>query len=546
MRTILRTVICVVLFGLGSPKIALGYGPATQPQQIKNYCRTQSTPKEVRSICNGKSPLPATVTRNIRNHELLCSPFSSKQNRIPQPYDFDTWADTLAIGDEESHVEAFRMRQSAPEPKLSGRTRFHTYEEWDWEACELITSSLICGEDTICKSVPKNTYNPSTGLYSHTVTEQICETKPRSCYADIPKHESVSCSTEWMTYDITYKRPSKNEWNPSSKGYHDVIPNKYDLLPGEVENLTFKTSSKKSSMLTPNLIIENNRNVYTHRVLGSAANAVCRQDANYHANVLVYTKHRIKSSKSPNPLVLPTDMDGRPVKPLTWVESKIEGKKSAVKAYPVRLKLHDVSAALMRFVSDSSENGNGKSQFTKKFTKDTQIRIRLVKKRWWWWDEEWSRIYTYDGEVTKASLNTLSDNGDTKIADALEFDLNKGDDSSTNLYRRARSKVSQFFFGGDSHVVQSLQPNREYEIKVAIYQKGAEFYKQSCAEAPQDWDCRWWAIGPLARREKHYFSEEISIPFRTPKDFDARSGWEKFKSSVNIIERFLFWAGDKK
>src|SRR5690606_30791958 len=105
--------------------------------------------------------------------------------------------------------------------------------------------------------------HPSCGYETVTVGydddgNAITETRMRSCLHDEARHETRHCSDEVMNYEANYERPDLNVWGPGTsaddrgidplKRYHDIIPNKYDLLPGETESIQIYNTSGNFSL----------------------------------------------------------------------------------------------------------------------------------------------------------------------------------------------------------------------------------------------------------------------------------------------------------
>src|SRR5690606_12375934 len=90
-----------------------------------------------------------------------------------------------------------------------------------------------------------------------------------------------------------------------------------------------------------------------------------------------------------------------------------------------------------------------------------------------------------------------------------------------------------------------VKPNRKYKLKISMYQRGVGLYKQSCEDDPNAsvWSCgsviRFFGLG---RREKHYFSKDLEIPFQSAKDYDGRT-WYARSWFANAGDNFMTWIG---
>ena len=65
-----------------------------------------------------------------------------------------------------------------------------------------------------------------------------------------------------MSFRIGYDRPSEQDWNPDLPEYDENLPNKYDLLPGEVESLTLLNNNRsRQETLDPAMSIDHAKGI---------------------------------------------------------------------------------------------------------------------------------------------------------------------------------------------------------------------------------------------------------------------------------------------
>lgn len=495
-----------------------------------NYCVERSN-GTVRSLCPGRN-LPSGKVRNFhqRSQEMLCTGNVDHYIRSPQKYDFNTWETMRQAG---QNQEAFDLRRKLPDIKWDGRIPYSTIEAWTWEECSLGTNGAICGFHQECHTETyTEAYTDANGkMQSSTKTREVCVQVPNTCWYDQDRYEEWHCTNEIMTLNAQYARPSTSEWNiENNKADAEFLPNKYDLLPGEVEDVQIFNTRNKASIMDPAVVIGDAWNKYTPYITGSGMGARCIPHQKYHIDVVIQTNERDRTKPSPNAFRLPVDHLGNALDPISeWHVETVEGKE--VKVKPRKLRLQDVSAAVVTAVSNHSmknsdrektkaEKGleGNKDKITKKdydsFFKNTVIRAYADKINSYWFDERaTNRAYADDSTSVTPSLNILSKDQEVALSDFWEVNLDPRDsDNKSNLYR-----------------MKSLRPNRSYKLYVSMYQKGVPFYQQSCEYNPEQSGCGiGWYIPFYGVHEGDYFSKPLAIPFSTEPGYDERGFFRRY------------------
>ncbi|MFK7826926.1 MAG: hypothetical protein AB8G05_22475 [Oligoflexales bacterium] len=373
----------------------------------------------------------------------------------------------------------------------------------------------------------------------------MCRNLPLHCHVDKPHHESRPCSLEKLKYDVAYSRPKKEDWNPETKAYLDLLANPYQLLPGEKE--TIQVNNQQGGLqekLRPNLSILDPYNAYAVEVGGSAHGAKCQENSNYEAFFTIKTTGRI-TSQSPNAFKTPVTWDNQSIDPIIW-QAKTNHKGELIEeAVPNKIRLQDTAAGIISFVSKLSHIGESDKAATinQAFNKNTKLRIRLVKKRWWWWDQVINERIFSELEGAHSTLYPIAENQDIKLSDYWEIDLNHPNDS-LNLFKKERRFPFNMLFGSSTFRNQ-LKPGQRYTIMVSMYQSGVPFYRQSCKDKPNAWYCQWysrWVFGP---RTSWYYSKELEIPFKTKANYDPRS-YSRYMLDYSIysLESLMDWIGE--
>lgn len=483
------------------------------------------------SVCPGKR-IPVEYTRGKRRQTLVCGNNADTYVRHPQIIeDYEAWATALKV-DGPGSKRAFEMRQKQPEIKWKGQVPYSVTEEWEWIDCVYGQNGSECGYHEECQNVQRSSEScDSQGrCKTNYYTERVCENVANSCWYDEVKSASQHCSQEIMTYDAKYERDPK--WNPEAKNsdFNDMIPNKYDLLPGEVEAVQVFSNAKGSDIVRPDVKVGDAWNEYKINLSGSAVAARCQANDHLQLNVSIQTEKRIKK-QSPNAFRLPVRFDGKNESPFVWSVTQ-DNAGDSINGKPLKLKLSDASAAMVALMARQSRENEDRevrkvemslgsnadkedmknSPRASAFFKNTKVRVRLVEDTWYGNSDFSSPIFMNDGDAVKTANYKLSSIQDIKNSEYWEIPLDEASDDSQNIYQRDHWLARML--GGK---LKALKPNQRYVLQVSMFQKGVPFYYQGCKDDPSmsRWSCFWGTVDE--------FSKPLEIPFWTHKDFDERS-----------------------
>lgn len=524
----------LLLFIVPILNVTLFYSESTLA--YRNNCRTRSYASARPAICRGRE-IPRGKTRNFKNHSLQCTANADYYHRRPQRYNFREWNDLRQKG-EEGRRAAFRLRQSLDDIRWRGEIPYQTVEVWQWEDCVLRTNASECGYDRKCTPVTVSKQE-CTGSGSsetcRTVTsiEQSCVDEPATCWYDETYTEEWPCSAERMTYEASYRRPGR-EWHVDGHPYAEFLPNKYDLMPGESEMVQVFNSNGQSEVLRPRVHIGDAWNKYdTRSIRGSGVGARCVQNSNYHIEVEIQTLERDTSRESPNAFVLAQDGSRNPVSALLPSQVDIRSAESNAPTQPLSIRLADSSSHVVSELAVHSRHNadrvqeqaragslssrgaaNSRDPQNEGFFKQTQVRVELYKINRLWFDRYESRIFSTDVHSVQPSLNVLAEDEDIALWDLWQIDLTNPESLDRDIYRH-----------GDA----GLRPNRVYEFRVSMYQRGVPFYRQSCEDRPWISGLNWAC--PTFRGD--HFSRPLNIRFASHATQDGRSGYRRLRDSAS-------------
>jgi hypothetical protein len=455
----------------------------------------------------GNRPLPSDKVRRVRNIHLECGSGVDHYIRTATNFDYSMWSKLEKLG---SRDEMQKLRQNEPVPQWRGVIPYATIEVWDWTDW-VYGAHPVCGYDRVCSETC------STDSEGRRSCHETCHDVMRSCWHDEDRHEERHCSNESVLYEAHFVRPPLSQWNPKTPGYYDVIPNKYDLLPAEVEDVQIFNNNRQSTTMSAVTEVGDAWNEYRFSMVyeeTGGSRAECRFNHTYKMKVAIHTEKRINDKQTPNAFRIPVDRFGKPIDPLAWTEAA-NSKNQTVRTEPDQIRLTDASTTLITAMARQTrkfdaerieakmESGQGRNakpedveEIQKKsgFWKNTKVRVRLFQDVKWGRDIRWTHnLYTSGSEV----------------ADDDQYRINlHGNDTGHDLYR-ASGPFSDGIWNGLS---VTLRPDKTYRLLVSMFQEGVPFYKQ---------EGKWSS-------ENSYYSKELPLEFKTDAHYDARSMWQKF------------------
>ncbi|HEX4925930.1 MAG TPA: hypothetical protein VFV50_17690, partial [Bdellovibrionales bacterium] len=315
------------------------------------------------------------------------------------------------------------------------------------------------------------------------VTYKCTVQRARFCTWFETRNVSRFCENQTMTYSVQYAKDPK--WNPSHPQYIDILPNKWDLLPGETESVTALSNLGVTRTMTPQLVIENAWNKYQTFV--APARLSCKLGARHDVKIEVHTDGRLKR-KSPNALAVPADE----TKPLQFETATrtIKGKTPYVgNGKPYRMNLQDTSRATVLMAAKQSRkyarpegapeaDPNAKtnvveskyaegSVFNQGFWADTNFRLQMFRY------DKWGRKVKMNLPLKFSSQNKAD-----VLGDKIEISLT-GNEGLENFYR-GTGPVEWLLGAVWTRTGVQLTPGTKYTIQVRMLQRGLWFYDSGC------------------------------------------------------------------
>ena len=369
------------------------------------------------------------------------------------------------------------------------------------------------------------------------VVEEIrYETMVDTCEWEEDRVETRACSEEPVTFAIDFAKPDAYdpEWVPGRAKYHDLLPNKYDLMPGEWElyTLLINSGTKDKTLgvgraegITAAIDVANAWNEYDY----ARPRLTCAKNTPVHLNLKVTTKHRIVR-KAPNALDEVVDRLGKG-RGVQAEETYRDGDGTPVRGRPYRLQLTDHSNQAMLTAARQSRkfadldpearvttlagapNPAGARELG--FTKNTLLKIKIIEKGGCFGEGEkvFADVLDTTADLTKAEGDTL----------LVPLD---GSQAGVPTFYRPFGFIGRLLgtFGPlDLH----LNPGLAYEFRVSMLQQGLPFYENGCRHGRANCE--------PADANPRMFSEELKIKFVADPRRDDRSWWQRYE----------YWYGKK-
>jgi hypothetical protein len=518
----------------------------------------------VTTPCGGQ-PLPAEKSRMATNIQLVCGGGASnfvRRSVKMDPVQFKEWTKQEKLGNRERMQE---IRLAEPEIAWQGAIDYSTYVSWTWYSQEYGQNAIRCGThdepytcyeditETECtkddggggggRSSGSGSRDWSTGgtgvrgergsdmpsarrRNPNSCTTRVVGQRKKTCHNEVanfcnwnePHSEIEKCSNERMTYEAKFSKPIPSQWGPEkNEHYMDILPNKYDLLPGEWENISVISNFGRGATIRPEVIFDNAWNDYADRK--SIQEVACRMNNPLHLKIEIDTNNRIMR-KTPNTFVTPVDAYGKPMKVL--YHNQVAVKDGQAQGEPYEVKLADAGNELVTIAARQSRNlskldsgaqvstvkqnrGNGVLAMPESFWKDTQFRLRLTQKTSLSRDVSIAQnVYTNGGMVMSTDDNVV-----------IPLDGRGGVESLFRATGPFNFALKNFWEKTRIH----LTPGARYELGISMYQRGLPFYEAGCSEGQS---CEGEKANDKA------FSDEMLISFTADKRVDERSFFQKF------------------
>lgn len=377
--------------------------------------------------------------------------------------------------------------------------------------------------------------------YPSTCEERVVD----ECEWEEEQFEMEYCSTEPVSYSVEYEKPN-GDWAPGKSGYHDLLPNKYDLLPGEWEVVHLllnngnsdggldKSLAKKSlgraSVVKPSIEFESkgmeNQGWNKYKVSFDQSEIQCRMNTPVVINAKIVTEERIVR-KAPNALAIPIDRLGRE-EALRATEKFLDGDHK-VRLRPYKVQLEDSSNDMMLTAARQSrkfkdldegavttDHQSGQEVLTARdlgFWKNTLLKVRLIEKNSCFLegDKLFADVLDTTSSLTKAEGNRL----------VIQLD---GEQSGVPSFYRPFGFIGKFlgFFMGDGGIDLYPTPGKHYEFHVSMLQQGLPFYENGCLNGAKTCE--------KADANPQMYSDDLKIEFYAEPGYDERGWLQKFEN----------------
>jgi hypothetical protein len=329
--------------------------------------------------------------------------------------------------------------------------------------------------------------------------------------------ESRNCRPQAFNFSIDYT--TAKDWSPGytdsakpERNYHNSIPNQWDLLPGESEDVTLVANQKSSGpTVQPGVSIcsrfkpgtsecfENGWNEYRIKPVTVS----CQYSPkSIPVSIEVETLGRVLR-KAPNPL--------KAVKDGTNGTSLVFDAQSS---RPSAVMLQDTAREAMLDAAENSRTfGNNKdtsangASASGGYWQETRFKMRLLQRARY-------------GKLERTTIpNTFGSNQGDIFDDTMTISL-EGKDGLDRLYRPG-GPAEWLFSDMYKHFGVELTPGETYILKISLVQRGMPWYEAGCHDGTTICE------GEDAKNEA--YSDEIEVEFQANPSIDNRSLWKRFK-----------------
>ena len=369
------------------------------------------------------------------------------------------------------------------------------------------------------------------------ITYSCTKQRPKFCTWFETRNRTRRCENHKMKYTVDYAKDP--QWDPSYAGdgmegreYMDILPNKFDLLPGESESVLVYANTGRQRTMTPAIAIAIDNRWNDYSIVSEPESFRCEYQMQPEVALTVNTLGRILR-KAPNPLALPVDQEGNPLEPLKFDE--INGEIHT----PYEVELMDIARATMLYNARFSRSmprpdGSGQADSdaivssafsgdpnelqmipTEGFWQETRFKMQLIR------EDKWGR------EVRVTQTNPFDSNAAEYLGERVVIPL-KGQGTVERLYQA--SGPFEFLFGGlYKKFGVELIPGEEYLLKVQVIQRGLPFYESGCEDDES-------AVCEGEEGSNDAYSEPLIVRF-TP-EADQRSWFKRFKDWQELMMWF--------
>lgn len=345
---------------------------------------------------------------------------------------------------------------------------------------------------------------------------------------------SRACKKHTVKYDLEYTKDPKwapgyvDPVQPTVRSYLEILPNRFDLLPGEQEEIFVFANTGVSKTVTPKMTFKNSLedhaepwNEYSYRVEPQSIS--CQFNMKPEFKISVITEGRNKQT-APNPLGVPSE-------PLKFDSAGIKNRPESLqlvdKARAVQLQAAAHSRNFPRphnsgnldphaVYEDNGEPLKGASA-SGGYWQESRFKLQLFRK------DKWGR----DVRVTVRPETYSYDQIDV-FNDTITISL-EGRDGTDRFYRPGGPM--EFLLGRLYKAFNAeLTPGREYFIRMWVISRGLPFYESGCKGGK--------AICKGEEGSAESYGEPLEIPFIAKENIDGRSWFRAFK---DWQEKWMLW-----
>lgn len=352
------------------------------------------------------------------------------------------------------------------------------------------------------------------------------------CTWPVTRQASRSCKDHVVKYNLEYKndlnwRPGYLHHSDPVRHYNDLLPNKWDLLPGESEQVFVYGNAGVSTVVAPKVAFKNGLNNHAlpwneYKFQSQPEQVRCQYGMEPEFKIDILTLGRNKQ-KAPNPVTV----SGEPL--------KFEDKQSR----PFAIEFVDIGRGTALKDAQLSRNlprpiGETGKADPNALYQDNGTPLKGTSASGGYWQESRFKIqlfYTDENgrnvRVTPKPESYSYDQIDV-FKDTITISL-EGKEGMDRFYRSGGP--FEWAFGWAYRLFNmELTPGREYFIRLRVVSRGLPFYDSGCVGGK--------AICQGEEGTDEAYSEALDIKFKANEDVDNRSFFRKLE---DLQEYFGNW-----
>jgi hypothetical protein len=355
--------------------------------------------------------------------------------------------------------------------------------------------------------------------------------RPRWCTWPSRSTVTKRCANQVAKYSVEFTKDPN--WKPGFqyadrkmkyRDYNSVLPNKYDLLRSESEEMNVFSNLGTSRSIRPAFNIVSQWNEYKSTAVPASLSCEFQKPVEF--KILVNTVGR-RLTKAPKTMAIPLDDQGKEIFPLTVVNGR-----------PTNLKVMDTGRATQLAAAANSRAFTRPEEAPQASADAVRKKINISKEEnkqiqnGYWQETRFLLSLAENGRWGRAIPITIPAKFGSNQGQVFDdtFDISLiGKDALPNLYRAVGPFQNVLGWLWTSVGVQ-FTPGQEYVFKIQSLSRGLPFYESGCKAGTVTCE------GEDGKEE--FYTEPLLVKWTAPRDEDHRGFLKRF---IDFQKIFKIW-----